>query len=158
MHLTEQADQPIPTIFRKCWTTRNNRANVIRKYVKGAGRGGRTSLRQLEFYFGASLFVCYFYLCLFPSAFVCLVVHFLHFPPRRGAADAEIKVPSGENTKLTRSPFKAWSRLVYSNTCYAYCQGFLPCLFLPFRSIHLHFFQNLSRFLLCWLWLTLVPV
>ena len=38
--------------------------------------------------------------------------------------------------------------------CYAYCQGFLPCLFLPFRSIHLHFFQNLSRFFPCWLWLT----
>ena len=50
--------------------------------------------------------------------------------------------------------FKAWSRSFYSHACYAYCQGFLPCLFLPFRSIHLHFFQNLSRFLLCWLWLT----
>ena len=31
---------------------------------------------------------------------------------------------------------------------------FLPCLFLPFRSIHLHFVQNLSWFFLCWLWLT----
>ena len=60
--------------------------------------------------------------------------------PQWGAADAEIKVPSGENTELKRSPFKAWSRSVYSHTCYAYCQGFLPCLFLPFRSIHLHFF------------------
>ena len=66
--------------------------------------------------------------------------------PQWGAADAEIKVPSGENTELKRSPFIAWSRSVYSHTCYAYCQGFLPCLFLPFRSIHLHFFQNLSRF------------
>ncbi len=65
-------------------------------------------------------------------------------PPQWGAADAEIKVPSGENTELKRSPFQAWSRSVYSHTCYAYCQGFLPCLFLPFRSIHLHFFQNLS--------------
>ena len=74
--------------------------------------------------------------------------------PRWGAADAEIKVPPGENTELKRSPFKAWSRSVYSHTCYAYCQEFLPCLFLPFRSIHPHFFQNLSRFLLCWLWLT----
>ena len=55
------------------------------------------------------------------------------------AVDAEIKVPSGENTELKRSPFKARSRSVYSHTCYAYCQGFLPCLFLPFRSIHLHF-------------------
>ena len=74
--------------------------------------------------------------------------------PQLGAANAEIKVPSGENTELKRSPFKAWSRSVYSHTCYAYCQGFLPHLFQPFRSIHLHFFQNLTRFFLCWLWLT----
>ena len=73
--------------------------------------------------------------------------------PQWGAADAEMKVPSGENTELKRSPFKVWSRSVYSHTCYAYCQGFLPSLFLPFPSIQLHFFQNLSRFFLCWLWL-----
>ena len=66
--------------------------------------------------------------------------------PQWGAADAEIKVPSSENTELKRSPFKAWSRSVYSHACYAYCQGFLSCLFLHFQSIHLHFFQNLSRF------------
>ena len=36
--------------------------------------------------------------------------------PQWGAADAEIKVPSGENTD--RSPFKAWSRSVYSHTCH----------------------------------------
>ena len=63
-----------------------------------------------------------------------------------GAADAEIKVPSEENTELKGSPFKAWSRSVYSQACYAFCQGFLSHLFLPFQSIHLHFFQNLSRF------------
>ena len=34
-----------------------------------------------------------------------------------GAADAEIKVPSVENTELKRSPFKAWSRSVYSHIC-----------------------------------------
>ena len=34
-------------------------------------------------------------------------------PPQWGAADAEIKVPFGENTELKRSPFKAWSRSVY---------------------------------------------
>ena len=66
--------------------------------------------------------------------------------PQWGAADAEIKVPSGENTELKRSPFQAWSRSVYSHTWYAYCQGVLPCLFLPFQGIHLHFFQNLSQF------------
>ena len=56
--------------------------------------------------------------------------------PQWGAADAEIKVPSGENTELKRSPCKALSRSVYSHTCYAYCQGFLPCLFftLPVHS------------------------
>ena len=43
--------------------------------------------------------------------------------PQWGAADAEIKVPSGENTELKPSPFQAWSRSVYSHTCYAYCQG-----------------------------------
>ena len=70
--------------------------------------------------------------------------------PQWGAADAEIKVPSGENTELKRSPFKAWSRSVYSHTCYAYCQGFLPCLFLRSWSIHLNFFfQNLVRFFSC---------
>ena len=66
--------------------------------------------------------------------------------PQWGAVDAEIKVPSGENTELKRSPSIAWSRSAYSHTCYAYCQEFLPCLFLPFRAIHLHFFQNFPRF------------
>ena len=75
--------------------------------------------------------------------------------PQWGAAAAEIKVPSGENTELKRSPFKAWSRSVYNHTSQAYCQGFLPCLFLPFRSIHSPaFFPNLSQVFLCWLWLT----
>ena len=32
--------------------------------------------------------------------------------PQRGAADAEIKVPSGENTELKHSSLKAWSRSV----------------------------------------------
>ena len=31
-------------------------------------------------------------------------------PLQWGAADAEIKVPSGEKTELKRSPFKTWSR------------------------------------------------
>ena len=38
-----------------------------------------------------------------------------------GAADAEIKVPSVENTELEGSPLKAWGRSVYSHTCYAKC-------------------------------------
>ena len=84
---------------------------------------------------------------------LCIQINLLIGPPHWGAADAEIKVPSGENTELKRSPFKAWSGSVYSHACYVYCQEFLPCLFLTFQSIHLHFVQNLSRFFLCWLWL-----
>ena len=59
-----------------------------------------------------------------------------------GAADTESKAPSGENTEPKRSPFKAWSKSVYSHTCYAYCQGFLPCLFQRFWSIQVHFFPK----------------
>ena len=66
--------------------------------------------------------------------------------PQWGASDAEIKVPSVDKTEFKRSPFKAWSRSVYSHTCYTYCQGLLPCLFLPLRSIHLHFSKNLPKF------------
>ena len=51
-------------------------------------------------------------------------------------------VPSGENIELKRSRFKAWSWSVYSLTCYTYCQGFLPCLLLHLRSIHLQFFPK----------------
>ena len=36
----------------------------------------------------------------------------LYNTPQWGSADAEIKVPSGENTELKRSPFKAWSKSV----------------------------------------------
>ena len=46
--------------------------------------------------------------------------------PQWGAADAEIKVPSDENTELKSSLFKAWSRTVYSHAYYGYFQGFLP--------------------------------
>ena len=57
--------------------------------------------------------------------------------PRWGAADAEMKVPSGENTELEGSPFNAWSRSIYSHTCYAYCQGFLTYFYTsdPFTCI-----------------------
>ena len=66
--------------------------------------------------------------------------------PQWGAEDAEIKVPSVENKELKGSPFKVWSRSVYSYTCCAYCQGFLPCFFLHVRSIHLHFSNPLPIF------------
>ena len=56
----------------------------------------------------------------------------LQEPPQWGAADAEIKVPSVENTELEGSPFKACGRSVCSHTCHAYSQGF--CLFLRVYS------------------------
>ena len=74
----------------------------------------------------------------------CPVAEFVS--PQRGAADAEIKVSSAENTELKRSPFKACSRPAYSHTCYARCQEFFPCLFLPFQFIHLHFPKPLRIF------------
>ena len=77
----------------------------------------------------------------------CLFVDALQW----GAADTEIKVPSGENTEPKRSPFQAWSRSVYSHTCYAYCQGFLPCLFLPFGPFTCIFSKTSSDFFLHWL-------
>ena len=93
-----------------------------------------------------SLFLIFFYLLLL-LLFVFVVVLFplsccCCGSPQWGTADTEIKVLPGENTELRHSPFKAWSRSVYIHACYAYCQGFLSCLFLPFRFIHLHFFPK----------------
>ena len=87
------------------------------------------------------------------------VSHFSRSPTLWWPASMPSPVKTKRHTELKCSPFKAWSRSVYSHTCYAYCPRFLPCLSLPFRSIHLHFFKNLSPiFFLCWLWLTPVPV
>ena len=38
--------------------------------------------------------------------------------PQWEAADAEIKIPLDENTELKGSPFKAWSKSVYSHACH----------------------------------------
>ena len=62
-----------------------------------------------------------------PQIFTNLTTLFSYPVPQWGAADAEIEIPSVENAELKGSPFKSWSRSVYSHTCYAYCQGFLPC-------------------------------
>ena len=61
------------------------------------------------------------------------------------ASDTDIIVSFGENTELKHSPFRAWSRSVYSHTCCAYCQGFLPYFYRSCLSTCI-FFQNLSRF------------
>ena len=53
----------------------------------------------------------------FLHAVAYLLTHLLPVTRQWGAEDAEVKVPSGENTELECSPFKAWSRPVYSHTC-----------------------------------------
>ena len=57
------------------------------------------------------------------SLTVVAFITYCEHPPQWGAADAEIKVPSGENTELKHSPFKAWSRSVYSHTRYVLLPG-----------------------------------
>ena len=74
--------------------------------------------------------------------------------PLWDTADVEIKDPFVENPEFKGCPFTAWSRSVYSHACYACCQEFLPCQFLPFRSIHLHISKTSPEFFLRWLWLT----
>ena len=61
-----------------------------------------------------------------------------------GAADAEIKVPSVENTELEDSPFKAWGRSVYIaiHTALTARDFFLTNFYLLVYSPA--FFQNLS--------------
>ena len=93
-------------------------------------------LKLLSIYFdlfaGAACAVCH-QLALLSTA--CHAVGFVE-TPQWGAADAEMKVPSGENTELKRSPFKAWSRSIYSHYCYAYCQGFLSFLLISTLPVH----------------------
>ena len=72
--------------------------------------------------------------------FVLLVSNILQWT----AADA-----SDENTELKGSPFKAWSRSVYSHTCYAYCQGFLLANFYPSGPFACIFCKISSEFFLC---------
>ena len=51
--------------------------------------------------------------------------------PQLGAADAEINVPSGENTELKRSPFKAWSRSVLAVHATLTARDFFLAYFYP---------------------------
>ena len=55
----------------------------------------------------------------------------IYFTPAVWSHNTEIKVPSDENTEFKGSPFKAWSRSVYSHTCYAYNKDFLFANFYP---------------------------
>ena len=73
---------------------------------------------------------------------------------RWGAADGEIKVSSDEHTELKHSPFKPWSRSVYRHNATLTARDFFVAYLYPSGPFTCIFSQNLSRFLLCWLWLT----
>ena len=65
--------------------------------------------------------------------------------PRSGELRTQkLKFQPVRTQRLYVLPLKPGVRSVYSHTRYAYCQGFLPCLFQPFRSIHL---QNMCDFM-----------
>ena len=88
-------------------------------------------------------------LCLgliFTLAYQCviiIIIIFLSFAIKNSRS-GELRTQRTQSLNVLS--FKPGVGKVYSHTCYAYCQGFLSCLFLHFKSIHLHFFQNLSRF------------
>ena len=126
-------------------------------YVRSSKAIAAIKLPLCLYLLGSStIYLTYNVHCIYLSVVLCNMYTLLLVRlPAVGAVKQEIQVPSGENTELECSPFKAWSRSVYSHTCYAYCQGFLPCLLLPFQSVHLHFSPKLSQFFLCWLWLKL---
>ena len=65
--------------------------------------------------------------------------------PQWGAAGSETAVPFVENTDLKGSPFKAWSRSVYSHTWSAYCQFFSLAYFYPSGPLTCIFPKNFSR-------------
>ena len=67
----------------------------------------------------------------------------------------KLNPPSGENTELKRSPFKAFSRSIYM----LHLLPGISSLLISTLPVHSPaFFPNLSRFIVCWLWLTPVPV
>ena len=108
--------------------------------VRGGGWGGNEDSR-LCWCLGCQIFVFSnrFWMPVFWAFYVLLsfcIYSLSPPPPQWGAADAEIKVPSDENTELKRCPFKAWSRSVYSHTCSAYCQGFLSFLLISTLPVH----------------------
>ena len=85
--------------------------------------------------------------------------HVLSISPRLGAADTEIKVPSGKNTELKRSPFQAWSRSVYIVThATLTAREFFLAYFYPSSPFNCIFSKTSPNFFLCWLWLTPDPV
>ena len=97
----------------------------------------------------------------FKTKLISILIHtrlFLGTFPLWGAADAEIKVPSGQNTELRRSPFKAWSRSVYiAIHATLTARNFFLIYTIPVHS-PAFFPKPLPVFFLCWLWLSPVSV
>ena len=73
--------------------------------------------------------------------------------PQWGAADAKIKVPSVQKTDLKGSPLKPGEgQYIAIHATLTARDVFLAYFYSS--GIRLHFFLNLSLFILCWLWLT----
>ena len=87
-----------------------------------------------------------------------LSIDVLSVTPQWGAADAEIKVPPGENTELKRSPLKPrigqYIGLHFTLTA----RDFFLAYFYPSGPFTCIFSKTSPNFFLCWLWLTLIPV
>ena len=69
--------------------------------------------------------------------------------PQWGAAFAEIKVSSGENTELKGSPFKTWSRSVYCHPCTFTARDFFLANFYPSGPFTCLFSKTSPEFFLC---------
>ena len=78
--------------------------------------------------------------------------------PQWGAADAEIKVPSGENTELKRSPLKPGIGQSIAIHATLTARDFFLAYFYPSGPFTCIFSKTSPDFLLRWLWLTPVPV
>ena len=142
--------------FRHGCTTSDHESNTTSSYdyvpAGSPSRGGDVKVCVLDINQPSLPTHFTLFLCLYPSygPFTCISFHKSSRPPRSGELRKQKLKSHLVRTQLKRSPFKAQSSSVYSHTCYAYCQGFLPCLlFLPFQSIHLYFFSKTSPDFAC---------
>ena len=78
--------------------------------------------------------------------------------PQWGAADAEIKVPSDENTELKCSPLKPGVGQYIAIRATLTARELLLAYFYPSGQFTCIFPKTSPDFFLCWLWLTPVPV
>ena len=135
------------------WTNREGRIREHKRPPKNKDTHIRKDCEDVSMRAKNTSFLC--------QRKVFAVYHFVESvplaDPRWVAADAEIKVPSGENTELKRSPFKAWSRSIYSHATLT-ARNFFLAYFYPSSLFTCIFSKTSPVFFLCWLWLTLVPV